>query len=206
MKPLLSTFANARHFLRRWASEGTWLALAVLGLVALWGWIDPFGLRQRLDWMVADQFYRHRTPPAVHPDLLQVSIDDRAAEDLGFPIPRYYYARALRQLHGLGARAVLMDVLFTDPKNELALPEADRRLIPPTAAVQNEQLRLKLTEDAVFADALAVVDRSVLAFYLPEPYRSSPRDDKIVQAMSERLAGNLSLAPREIADQLNLPP
>ncbi len=180
------------------------LAALTIGLVAVWGWIDPFGIRQRLDWLVVDQFYRHRTPPAVHPDLLQISIDDRTAEELGFPLPRYLYARALRQLHSLGARVVLVDVLFSDPHDEPAFPEADRQLVPRSSVAENDNLSAQFSEDHILANALLQLDKLVLAYYLPIPFRTMPGDDQLLSAMSRSLMDNPGAGAPELADRLRI--
>ena len=188
----------------RWASGGTWLAVAVLLLVALWGWLDPFGIRQRLDWMVSDQFLRHRTPPAVHKDLLQISVDDSTVAKLGFPVPRHYYARALRQLQSLGARTIVMDILFIDPDNELALDPDDRVLIQH-APVVSESLRADLARDRILAGAMSKVDRLVLPFHFPPPLRVDPTEEHDIHAISARLSENPSLKSDDITEQMNIP-
>lgn len=204
MTPLRSKLADAQQFLRRWASDGTWLAIAVLLVVAAWGWLDPFGLRQRLDWMVADQFFRHRTPPTLHPDLLQVSIDDRAADELGFPVPRHLIARGLRQLQSLGARVVLVDVVFSEPKDEPALAEADRQLIPRAAVVEDENLAAQFTEDHVLADAVSQTGSAVLAYYLSVPFRADRSDEPALAAMSRHLLDNPTATAGELAERLRI--
>ena len=81
----------------RLTSTTSWVVISLIAVLA-WGTFDPFGIRQRLDWIVQDQFLKRRAPAEIHPDLLQVSLDDYAAAQFGKNDQRHRMARALRQL------------------------------------------------------------------------------------------------------------
>ena len=88
MKLFRSKLVVVQQAMMRWASEGTWLSLAAAFFVAARGWLDPFGLRQRPDWMVADQFLRFRHALTLHSDILIVANDDGSVREPPFPVPR----------------------------------------------------------------------------------------------------------------------
>lgn len=48
--------------------------------------------------------------------LLVLAVDDKAVGELGFPLPRHYYAKALNEMTRLGAKVVIFDVLFLEPR------------------------------------------------------------------------------------------
>src|SRR2546428_8959769 len=123
---LRRTWAGIETPLLAVAPAAFWIPAAAIAAVLAWGLADPFGLRQRLDWMVTAQFFRHRTPPPLDPGLLQVSIDDEAAAEFEFPLPHHIYAGALRQLAALGARSIMIDVFFKNAQDRLVEdPEHD---------------------------------------------------------------------------------
>lgn len=204
--PVVPRLVAAQQRLLRIAGGGTWLSLAVLIAVALWGWIDPFGLRQRLDWMVADQFFRHRSPPALSPDLLQISIDDRAADELGFPVPRHVVARALSQLQSLGARVVMVDVVYAEPRVSTAEEEADRLFIPRATIVSDANLAAQFSEDTVLADAVSQIDSIVLAYYLRVPFQIPLSDEPALASMTRRLIETPTATAAELAERLRIKP
>src|SRR5205809_744517 len=129
MKRLARSLETLRKLLLRWASAGLWFACAAVVCVILWGLIDPFGSRQRADWIVSDQFLRVRQAPPIHDDIYLVEIDDRTVEQYGFPLPRSVLAGTIRQLHQLGARTILVDILFAEPQRKPVLEESETWLM-----------------------------------------------------------------------------
>ncbi|GEM_PF-6470259 len=196
-----------RAWLLRRASAGVWLAGAAMLAVLLWSAVDPFGIRRRLDWMVEDQFLKTRRPAPVHHDLLQISIDDHAAEQLGFPVPRYKLARALRQLRSLGARTVLVDVLFSESHPEPAQDEARRWLVPPKSLFDESlpELAEYFAEDNVLARAMADVQSLVVPFHLRPPEPSTPATDELLDRVVAALADRPTLTTGDLATQLKAP-
>lgn len=109
------------------------LALAVIGGLMAGGWL------QSLEWLAGDALQRwdasRQTPPQ---DLVFIEIDQASLEagastwDLSWPWPRETYVRVLDLLTQAGARAVLLDLLFTEAsvyslKEDEALAAAMKR-------------------------------------------------------------------------------
>src|SRR5688572_26994189 len=93
------------------------LVLAAVALVETL-WLNSLtGLDHRLgDALVR----RHAASLAPDPEVILVAIDERsldamAAEHGRYPWPRSVHAQLLEQLARAGARAVVFDVMFTDP-------------------------------------------------------------------------------------------
>jgi class 3 adenylate cyclase/CHASE2 domain-containing sensor protein len=191
----------------RLASAGVWVTVGGVLAVLVWAAVDPFGIRQRLDWMVADQFLKTRRAAPVHEHLLQVSIDDHAAEQLGFPVPRYKLARALRQLRQLGARTVLVDVLFSEPHAEPAQDEARRWLVPPKSLFDESlpELAEQFREDDVLARAMSEMESLVVPFHLRPPEPSTAAANELLDRMVVALAATPTMTANELATQLNAP-
>jgi adenylate cyclase len=60
--------------------------------------------------------------------LLVLAVDDKAIGELGFPLPRNYYTKALNEMTRLGAKVVIFDVLFLEPREgDKEFSEAMRR-------------------------------------------------------------------------------
>lgn len=103
---------------------GIALAIALcVGGFAYAGWLKP------LDLLIYDWAQRLADKQPA-PDILIVTIDDGGIEQLGrWPWPRSYHARVITELQQAGARAIIFDVLFsepdrTDPQADLALAQA----------------------------------------------------------------------------------
>jgi class 3 adenylate cyclase/CHASE2 domain-containing sensor protein len=216
MKLLLSQLVVVRHFLLRWAPAGTWLAIAAWVVVALWGWIDPFGLRQRLDWIVSDQFLRARHAPEMHPDIVLIAMDDGSVEKMGFPIPRSDLAGVLHQLQKLEARTVLVDILFIEPQKNYVLDEAEAWLLPRGSVIARSELRSRVedakqlfSQDQILARALRENEQLVIPFqFLSKDSAARTFEqgqvarDQLLQRMAEALLGKPDLAPAELAAQV----
>ncbi len=185
------------------APGGVWLSAAAMAAVLAWGFVDPFGIRQRLDWMATDQLLRSRSAPPVHEGLLQISIDDRAAQQLGFPVPRYKLARVLRQLQALGARTILIDVLFTEPHDQPALDEARRWLVPVKNVVDEARTELGewFIEDRVLARAMDQAERLVIPFKLEHP-ENAPANEHLTRQLTEIILADPAITPGRAAEKL----
>ncbi len=104
------------------------LAVAVAALVAVAGGVLPYALGAwpRLENDTLDARFGVRgaaRPPA---DVVVVSVDDPTFdyfEDHGlrsqWPFPRRYYARVIDDLHRDGARAIAIDIQFTEPTDAI---------------------------------------------------------------------------------------
>jgi class 3 adenylate cyclase len=219
MKRLLQEIDRLRCLLLKWASAGVWFACLALAIVIIWGGIDPFGLRQRLDWLASDQFLRARRAPPIHQDLVLVAIDDGSVEHFGsFPIPRSILAGAIRQLNKLGARTVLVDILLTEPQRSPVLEEAKTWLLPAGSVISNAELsaglldlQRRFTEDQVLARALRPARSIVIpfSFQSQEALRrsggtSDAADERLLARVSDALHAKPDLGPAALASQLGL--
>ncbi len=84
-------------------------------LLALLLALQSTSLPQRLDAWLYDTTIT-RFPPPVASDVALIAIDEASLRELGrWPWPRSLHAELIRQLTQAGARAVVFDVLFTDP-------------------------------------------------------------------------------------------
>lgn len=88
----------------------TALIIAVVALVALYS-----GVLSRFDNLLYDYGQRlHRQAPPR--DVVIVAIDEQSLAQLGrWPWPRSLHARLVSRLHREGARAVALDMIFTEP-------------------------------------------------------------------------------------------
>src|SRR5262245_22999311 len=204
--------------LLRWASPGVWFACAALVAVALLALLDPFGLRQRADWIISDQFLYARRAPPVHADIYLVAIDDGTVEQFGFPLPRSVLAGVIRQLHTLDARAILIDILLAEPQRKPVLEQSETWLLSYGSIMSDVELSEKLSdlkqrfsEDQVLARSM----ESAGSVFIPCSFlwaetvgrlqgTRGRSDDKLVERMSDALEANPALTPATLAARLGL--
>jgi adenylate cyclase len=113
----------------------------VVGLLAtgLAGLLVATGTLAGFERSTVDERYQVRgTQPA--PDVVVVGIDEDTTANYGYPLRRTLHARAIDALLAAGARTVVYDVQFSDPKDragDLALLRAldDRRVVLGTVEV-----------------------------------------------------------------------
>ena len=183
-----------------------WAVISLIAVLA-WGTSDPFGIRQRLDWIVQDQFLKHRPPPEIHPDLLQVSLDDYAAAQFGKNDQRHRMARAIRQLERLGAKTVLVDMLFLDrgSLHSFYQEEAACDGIPDDAVRYGPNLQNRYLEDRLLSDSLSELNQVVIPFHLLAP--SAPVQPELrsnLEAMANLLQQNALLKAKDLAERLSI--
>ena len=114
-----------------------WLAAAALLAQIL---LALFGAHNRLDAALGDLYLRadaaRRPPPAeiVHLDIDQASLDDPEMLALAgnWPWPRAIHGEMLMTLAGLGARAIVLDLIFSEP--DVFRPHSDALLAEGIAA------------------------------------------------------------------------
>ncbi len=82
---------------------------------------------------VADFMAVQRGPLPASSKVILVTVDDRTVAELGSPLSRAYYAQALRALHEYGAKAVAVDLLFSEERE----PQADEELAHATSELGN---------------------------------------------------------------------
>jgi CHASE2 domain-containing sensor protein len=86
-------------------------ALALVGLAELSGGLDSLERSS-----VSTRFALRHVPPPT--DIVIVKIDDRTFGELGkpWPLSRSLHARVIDRLHAAGAREIVYDVQFTEPR------------------------------------------------------------------------------------------
>ncbi len=203
LKPANPSAPTASRWSRALPATLWWIAVPILAVV-VWGVTDPLALRARLDAAVLDHFLSHRVPPPMHADILQVSMDDLAARQLGITDRRHRLARAIRQLHRLGARTVLVDVLFLDhgSRNSFHEEEAGYDGIPPESIAQNPPLQSQYEEDRLLAKALGGLPRVVIPFQLELKLRGDDALSDADKSTIDSLARQLESTP-ELSNKLN---
>jgi adenylate cyclase len=94
----------------------TGLAIA-LGLGVVMGLAYNFSLFSSLDLRTSDLLFQPKTQDATSRKVVIVSIDDKSLADLGQfqSWPRSHYAVVIDNLSKAGARAVVVDLLFSEP-------------------------------------------------------------------------------------------
>jgi adenylate cyclase len=138
------------------------LAAAVLAVAAL----ELFFLHslKPLDNRVLDAFVRHQAAAlAPDPDIVFVSIDDpslaRMTEVAGrFPWPREVYATLIEGLAAQQPRAIVFDILFSDP--DQYRPQSDQAFIDAASRYENiyyPMVRIESKKPARAADVAAVL-------------------------------------------------
>jgi adenylate cyclase len=141
------------------------LALLAFALVAV---LLPTGAVERLELLTLDARYvlgLGRRPPGdeiVVAWIDQESMDYLEQNGVSFPWPREIYAQVLEHLIGVGARAVVFDVLFDQRGNA--------------------------EDDRVFGDALAQSTGDVLAMKFVE-FRDTGRDEEETRGFAARGLG-----------------
>ncbi len=146
---------------------GASVTTAVAGLYAA-GRLD----RIALQWL--DLHFRHVNRIAASDRVLMIDINDYAAERIHrWPWPRRLDARLVSVLHELGARTILMDILFAEPMEpRLDHPGLSKDAdVDPPGAVHG----WVTVDDAIHDDdELAAAIRAAGNVYLAMYYQASP--------------------------------
>lgn len=117
-----------------------WLAILVCALALAWLAIAD-GLTARLDNALIDRLVTVTAQPATD-DVLIVAIDDRSLAEVGrWPWDRAKMAQLLDRLTTAAPKAVLLDVLYTEP----SLAQSDLALAQAMARARNVALPFGLT-------------------------------------------------------------
>jgi len=104
------------------------LAIALLGVILyIPATVGLFSPLERM-WHHASFNQRAAKLPAGDERLIVVAVDDETVRELGFPLPRRYYGQALDEMTRMGAKVVIFDVLFLEPREgDAELAAAMRR-------------------------------------------------------------------------------
>jgi len=141
--------------------------------------------------------------------LLQISLDDFAAEQVGKTDIRHRLVRAVRQLERLGARTVLIDFLFLEEgsPNSFYQEESVYDGLPPLEAVHpSSPMRAIYLEDHLLKETLTDLSNVVISYYQldGELQRYSARDRETLQRMAEIFAENAIPVADVLSRQLDL--
>lgn len=140
---------------------GVICALIMWGLVSV-GWM------RNIERLTLDALFRMRGPRDADSRIVVIAVDDatvvRAGERTGsgWPLPRRYYARAIKELKTLGAKTIAFDVLFSEPGPR---PKEDADLALQTRLANNVaqacafQIAEKRTELPLDLDARSLPKR-----------------------------------------------
>ncbi len=148
------------------------LAVAILGIFAELRLADGPVLG-RLELQTLDWRFRLRGPVQPGQETVLIVIDDASVARLGrWPVPRGVIAEAVRALDAAGAAVVAVDLLFSEPAQNLApevvaaLEEA-RASLPAAEGAARESLAEALRRadpDLALAGALAAGGRSIMPY------------------------------------------
>src|SRR5258706_12176075 len=124
LQDLLQTFtpAGVKQFLRshRWSL----VLSAVVTLIGLWAFVYATVLKSRSPMLQLLQDYEAQTldarfgirgPRPVDPRIVIIAIDQKTLNTLGFPFPRFHYAKMLERVCGEGARSLGFDLSYAFP-------------------------------------------------------------------------------------------
>lgn len=124
--------------------------LAIAGVVAL---LSVTGVTAPLDGYSYDLALRAASPPQEHPDVVLLSIDDRAIEIAGtWPFRRDVVADAVVLAAELGLETLVFDIEYVDPSPAVA----DRRMLS-----QELPERTEILHEEIRANTRALVDALV---------------------------------------------
>ncbi|MFT7721404.1 MAG: CHASE2 domain-containing protein [Roseateles sp.] len=131
-----------------------WPWLALPGALLLWAGLALVGGQPRVDRALGDLLLRATAPApgAVPGPSLVVDIDDASLRALRgslgeWPYPRETYALMLGYLRDAGARLVVMDIVFTGPRDgDAALAQALSGGLPVVLAAAGQQAQPRTAE------------------------------------------------------------
>lgn len=184
------------------------IGLAVTVVTAV---LQSFGLFQRIECVFLDVCFRHVNHIDASPQIVHIDIDDAAIDRVGaWPWPRDLQADLIRTVHDLGARSIVLDLVFSEPRPpEVRLPEFTQ-----FAAIEGriERLGEVSEENRVYPDnELAAAIRDARDVYLATFYKQAaasdgpspplkPIEDKVVACF----VANIEAPTGEIAAKLGL--
>ena len=178
---------------------------ATILAVVLWGWLDPFGLRARLDNLVLDQYLRFRSVGAAPEAYLQCELDDGAAREFGRTMGRHILADIIDVLHRMGSRLIVADLTLEDAQ-DMSPPAdwlADRALLRPTT--QPGAAPALPTSDELLERAIARAGNCILAFKVgTTTHGATDPDEPLVARAQELLSKDLTLRSPDLAARMGI--
>src|SRR4051794_29699105 len=77
---------------------------------------------QLIEARATDLKFRVRGPVPTHPSVVVVAVDEKSAQKYGlWPWPRHRMAKAIDHMVDAGAKAIGLDMIFTDPATDEGL-------------------------------------------------------------------------------------
>ncbi len=90
------------------------LAALLVGLLLLFSYLRVF---DEFEYSVLDFWYKTRPPVPVRDDIVIIEVGDDTIAKLGkWPFPRNYHALLTNALKASGARTIVFDIFFSEPK------------------------------------------------------------------------------------------
>lgn len=157
------------------------------------------GVLDRLEWITLDWRFSYRLfNPIRESDLITcIDIGDRDLETVGrWPWPRDYQAGILRELHDLGAKAILVDITYVERETLRADPPRDADVAADPLEFDAFEVG-KLFPDHELRRAIADAGDVYLAFH--HPLADLERSEEFDAAVSALHRGETALAQRMIA-------
>ncbi|HZS12317.1 MAG TPA: adenylate/guanylate cyclase domain-containing protein [Nitrospirales bacterium] len=201
MNPL--RFSKPAERLIRAAGLGLAVAVAVIAIQAT-GFLSVLELKT-LD----HRFAASADPQSASDDLVLLAIDERSLESFGrWPWPRDRYAYVLEYLKAAGARAVVFDILFSEPDE--ADPEFDAAFAAAAARTGFVYFAAQLQRDVAVPPSPDVMEKATVTIR-GEPPMPSPAGDHVLNPPIPPLAaaakgiGFINLLPDEDGTSRRLP-
>lgn len=177
-----------------WARHGGGVAvgLALTGAAVV---LHAGGFTERLELLGFDLLVEWFSRVPASDKILHIDIDDDALERVGsWPWPRDLQAGLVRALHELGARQVVMDIVFSEPRPpEVRLPSLER-----FADIEGEieELGEASAENVVFgddelADAISTAGNVCLSYFYEQ--RVAGATTELEQTLSGLLIADFNL-------------
>ena len=74
---------------------------------------------ERFEYVCLDYFFRHRAIQQTNPDIVYIEIAEDSIQAIGrWPWPRHYHAAMAHILNQWNAKAIVFDILFSEPSTE----------------------------------------------------------------------------------------
>lgn len=163
-----------------------------------------------LSYLAFDTFNRWhpRTPTD---KVVMVDIDESSMDhpELGqWPWPRDKMADLVTNLHALGARAIVFDMVFPEPDRTSPAAFLDRLPAAQRSAELTAQLSAMPDNDDIFADAIRRAGNVVTAFIWTSDAQSTRRTPPIVKPVNARgpAAALTHSVPSIVGAVTNIPP
>ena len=153
-----------------------------------------------LDWLelkTLDLRFRYANSIPEHPDIVCIDIDDASLTKVGrWPWPRDEQAAMISVLAEIGARAILVDLTFSEPEPVRPRVPKDADLVTDPLELTGEELDLVFPDDELRAAIAGAANVYLAAYYDPDAWDRSARFRATVAALGAAGPGPESPARR----------